>query len=341
MDGEISIQIITVDDLIHLIRQQGLQTFFLEFIERLKKDFSRWLDFHKTVRHATHYPFGVIELMPISDDRYYSFKYVNGHPHNPRQNKLSVIAVGMLADVASGYPLLICDMTLLTAIRTAATSALASRYLAVANPRSMALIGTGAQAEFQTLAHHFALGITEVRYYDPDATAMNKFARNLEAYPLELIPACDVKSAVEKADIVTMATAAKTRAKVLKNDWVTPGMHINAIGGDCPGKTELDPQILHRSKPVVEFYPQTRLEGEIQACPDLPIYAELWEIIRGIKPGRQNSTDIFIYDSVGFALEDYSILRYVYDLLVKKGHEQAHAFIPELTDPKNLFGLLN
>ena len=97
---------------------------------------------------------GVIELMPICDDEYYAFKYVNGHPYNPQSNKLTVVAVGMLSQVKDGYPLMISEMTLLTALRTAGTSALAARYLAKPNSKVMAMIGTGSQSEFQVIAHH-------------------------------------------------------------------------------------------------------------------------------------------------------------------------------------------
>lgn len=334
------VKIITVETMQEIIHQVGLQTFILDLIKQLRQNFARWNDFYKTPRYAAHYPQGVIELMPISDQHYFSCKYVNGHPNNPNKRLLTVAAIGLLADVASGYPLLICEMTLLTALRTAATSALAASYLAPTHPRSMAIIGTGAQAEFQILAFHYALGISQVSYYDRDSQAMAKFASHLTRYPLELRAAKNVQSALIDADMITTATAAKRQAKILQDHWIHPGVYINAIGGDCPGKTELDVNLLLRSKIVVENLAQTKQEGEIQQHPNVEIYAELWEIINGHKPGRQNNDEIFIFDSVGFALEDYTILNYVYQLATQLNLGQELNLIPQLPDPKNLFSLV-
>ncbi len=342
------VKVITIDDVKTIVQFKQLKYFFLELIEQLKIDFSRWQEFKKTPRHATHYPHGVIELMPISDEielapseGYYSFKYVNGHPHNPpRENKLNVVGVGLLAEVATGYPVLISEMTLLTALRTAATSALASSYLSRPNPRSMAMIGAGSQAEFQVLAHHYALGVDQIHYYDTDPEAMTKFAHNLSSYDIELIPAESTFAAIRNVDIITTATADKTKAQILENRWIHPGSYINAIGGDCPGKTELDPAILPRSQIVVENFEQTQYEGEIQHLENPEIYAELWELTSGKKPGRQNDAEIFIFDSVGFALEDYSTLKYIYKIAIKHQLGQTVNLIPELGDPKNLFSLI-
>jgi len=334
------VKIITVDDVKTIIQRKGLEQFFIELIARLRRDFSRWPEFKKTPRLATHFPHGVIELMPICDEQYYAFKYVNGHPYNPQQKKLTVAAIGVLAEVASGYPLLISEMTLLTAIRTAATSALASSYLARPQPQSFAIIGAGSQAEFQILAHHYALGIQRFKYYDKDRSAMAKLAKNLDRYELELIAASDIPSAIAGAEIITTATADKVQATILKDAWINAGVHINAIGGDCPGKTELDPRILSRGKIVVENLEQTQHEGEIQNLPSGKIYAELWEIVSGQKPGRQTPEELFIFDSVGFALEDYTILRYLDDLTTEYSLGHPIHLIPQIDNPKNLFHLL-
>lgn len=334
------VKIITVDIIQTILQQVGLETFFKELLSQLREDFSRWPDFHKTPRYAAHYPHGVIELMPINDQHFFSCKYVNGHPNNPQHQKLTVAAIGLLADAASGYPILISEMTLLTALRTAATSALAATYLGPRNSRCAAIIGTGAQAEFQILAQHYILGVEQVQYYDLDQQAMIKFTNNLAPYPLKLIPKENIPAAISGADIITTATAAKKQAIILENEWIQPGVYINAIGGDCPGKTELDPKLLSRSHIVVENLEQTGYEGEIQQQPDLKIYAELWEIVSGQKSGRKTADEIFIFDSVGFALEDFSILKYVFQLADRLQLGQELNLIPSLSDPKNLFQLL-
>ncbi|HSX03590.1 MAG TPA: ornithine cyclodeaminase [Rhabdochlamydiaceae bacterium] len=335
------VRIITVDDLRNLVKKVTLKTFMLKLIDRLDQDYSRWKEFDKSPRHATHYPHGVIELMPISDKEYYSFKLVNGHPDNPRQNHLTVVAIGMLADVASGYPVLISEMTLLTAIRTAATSALASRYMARKNVKSFGIIGTGAQSEFQTLSHHFSLGIDTIYYFDIDPKAMQKFAKNLDRFGLKLHPCKTAQSVVEQSDIITTATAEKGRQKVVLGSWVRPGCHINGIGGDCPGKTELDPDLVKKSKVVVEQIEQSTIEGEIQQLGGKDrVFAELWELVAKKKKGRASDEEITLFDSVGFALEDYSTLRLVHTLA--KEYDTGHMLnmVPDVSDPKNLFSLL-
>jgi ornithine cyclodeaminase len=332
------IRIITPDDIKSLLKKIGLKEFFVQLIAQLESDFSRWDEFMKSPRPAFHYPHGVIELMPISDHNYFSFKYVNGHPRNPVTNKLTVVATGQLSEVKSGYPILFSEMTFLTAFRTAATAAIASKYLARKDAKILAIIGTGSQSEFLVLAHYFALGIKTIHYFDIDPHAMQKFAKNLEQFPLELKPYGLIEDALKHADIIITATAGKNRLKIIDNEWVRPGVHICGIGGDCPGKTELDPYILTRAKIVVEYYHQSKAEGEIQNLEAEDVYAELWELIAGVKPGREGENEITLFDSVGFALEDYSILRLVERLAQGQGLGQQVNLLPEIEDPKNLFG---
>lgn len=318
-----------------LLRREGPESILRRLIDDLRTDFLRWPDFDLAPRLASHSAGGVIELMPIADAQFYSFKFVNGHPGNTRLGKQTVVAFGMLADVATGYPLLICEMSMLTALRTAATSALAASSLARPESRSMALIGTGAQAEFQALAFKLALGISEIRLFDVDPAAMAKARANLDGHGLRIVCARSIGEAVAGADIVTTATADKTRATILTPDLVEAGQHLNAIGGDCPGKTELHPDIVARARTIVEYEPQSRIEGEIQQMPaDYPV-TELWRVLRGEAPGRTGRDEITLFDSVGFALEDFSALRCLRDIA---GPGPGLDLIPEPKDPKDLFG---
>lgn len=327
-----------------LIKRTGIKPFYLQLIDNLQTDFSLWADFQKSSRYAAYVDNGVIELMPVCGKHQFSFKYVNGHPDNPRQQKMTVIAFGTLADNLTGYPLLISEMTMLTALRTAATAALASRYMARAGSKKLAIIGCGAQSEFQVLAHHAVFDLSEVRYYDLDPLAMQRFANNLANESFRLIPGENIKSLIQDADIIITATAAKGKHKVIEYSWLKPGQHICGIGGDSPDKTELDPEILRQGKVVVEYFPQTLHEGEIQNFGKKAkeiVYAELWEVVSGKKPGRAAANDITVYDSVGFALEDYSILRLVYALAQQHRIGTPIELIPEnIKDVKNLFGLL-
>lgn len=334
------VKLVTVDDVAQIVHDIGVETFMLQLIEVLREDFKNWDEFQKSPRHAVHKPYGVLELMPICGDKYYSYKYVNGHPGNPKKNLQTIVAMGMLADAISGYPLMISEMTLLTAFRTAATTALFSQYLARKNSTVLGMVGSGAQAEFQAQAMKAACGITTVQYYDVDPAAMKKFSRNMATSGLKLVACDSAKEAVKGADIITTCTADKRKAKVLFNDWLEPGQHINGLGGDCPGKTEFDEAILGRGDIFIEYAEQTKIEGEIQHLDDIERCIEMHRVIKGNHPGRKTEEEITIYDSVGFSLEDYSVLRYVYQLANDRGFGTDIPMIPDIADPKDLYSAL-
>ncbi|MCU1406223.1 MAG: ornithine cyclodeaminase [Glaciihabitans sp.] len=332
---------IDVRNMVRWVHNRGTGTVIREIAGYLEEDFRRWQSFDKSERVANHTPFGVIELMPISDPELYAFKNVNGHPFNPARGYQTVTAFGVLADVHNGYPVFLAEMTLLTALRTAATSALVARALARPDARVMAMIGAGSQSEFQAIAFRELLGITYLRIWDTDPASSAKFVRNLAPLGFEIDVATSGSDAVRGADIVTTCTADKTNAVVLSDADVVPGMHINAIGGDCPGKTELDAGILDRSSVFVEYPPQTRIEGEIQQMDaDFPV-TEIWSVLAGHTPGRVTPEQITVFDSVGFALEDFSALRYVRDQVENTSFVQQLDLVADSDDPKDLFGFAN
>ena len=302
---------VSVDNMMRLVHSIGVERMLVELAAYIEEDFRRWPLFDKTPRIAAHSKEGVIELMPTSDGIQYGFKYVNGHPKNTREGLQTVTAFGLLADVATGYPTLLTEMTMLTALRTAATSAMVAKYLAPKGATTMAMIGNGAQSEFQSLAMKAICGITTVRLYDTDPAATDKAARNLEGQGLTVVKCSSAEDSMEGAQIITTCTADKQNATILTDNMVGTGVHINAIGGDCPGKTELAPAILHRADIFVEYPPQTRVEGEIQnVAEDHPV-TELWQVIEGQAKGRTSASQITLFDSVGFAIEDFSALRYM------------------------------
>lgn len=278
--------------------------------------------------------------MPTSDSSLYGFKYVNGHPKNMKEGLQTVTAFGMLADVASGYPVLLSEMTLLTALRTAATSAMAAKYLAPAHSKTMAIIGNGAQSEFQAMAFREIVGINALRLYDLDRSASEKCARNLKGQGFDITICTTSEDAVDGADIITTVTADKQCATILSDNMIGAGIHINAVGGDCPGKTELQRDILLRSSIFAEYPPQTRIEGEIQQLPENHPVTELWQVITGEAKGRSGENQITLFDSVGFAIEDFSVLRYVRDKLETTGVYEKLDMLADPDDPRDLFGML-
>ena len=329
---------IDVADIQQLVSSVGAEKFITNLAEYIRADFLRWEEFEKCARVANHVPGGVIELMPTSDHTLYGFKYVNGHPKNTAQNMLTVMAFGVLAEAETGFPLLFSEFTISTALRTAATSALMASVLARPESSVMALIGNGAQSEFQALAFKSIVGITEIRVFDIDPAATEKFVRNMAHIEgLTIVRAKSVREAVRGADIVTTVTADKNYATIITPDMVEPGMHINGVGGDCPGKTELHADILRAARVFVEFEPQTRIEGDIQQLPaDFPV-TEMWRVLSGQVVGRESPEQVTVFDSVGFAIEDFSALRYLYDLAQARDIGAQINLIPDPANPKDLF----
>ncbi|MBB3945190.1 ornithine cyclodeaminase [Rhizobium skierniewicense] len=335
-----TVPFVSVDHMMKLVLTVGIDTFLRELAEVIEEDFRRWETFDKTPRIAAHSPDGVIELMPTSDGTLYGFKYVNGHPKNTRQGRQTVTAFGVLSDVGNGYPMLLSEMTILTALRTAATSAVVARYLARKDARSMAIIGNGAQSEFQARAFKSIMGIDTLKLFDIDPAASAKCQRNLEGLGFS-IEICDsAERAVEGVEIITTVTADKQCATILTDNMVGPGVHINAVGGDCPGKTELHRNILLRSDIFVEYPPQTRVEGEIQQlAKDHPV-TELWQVMTGAADGRTSEGQITLFDSVGFATEDFSALRYVRSKLEATGLYEELDLLADPDEPRDLYGML-
>jgi ornithine cyclodeaminase len=324
-----------------LVRDVGVPRLLTELAQAITDDYLRWNEFDKSARLASHSQVGVIELMPVADAHRFAFKYVNGHPKNTERGMFTVMAFGVLAEVETGYPLLLSELTLTTALRTAATSALVARKLARPGSQRMALIGNGAQSEFQALAFHTLLGIDEIRAYDVDPAATDKLIRNLAATPgLRVIRAASTADAVRGADIVTTVTADKTLATILTPEMIEPGMHINAVGGDCPGKTELHADVLRAAAVFVEYEPQSRIEGDLQQMPADFQVTEFWRVLAGEAPGRTSPEQVTVFDSVGFALEDFSALRLLRDLAAELRLGRSIDLVPDLADPKNLFGAL-
>ena len=328
------------EDVAKIVARKGIAACLGGMAAYLQQDFLRWNTFDKRARVASHSPHGVIELMPIADERTYAFKYVNGHPANARHGLPTVMAFGVLADVDTGLPELVSELTLTTALRTAAMSAVAARALAREDVTTMALIGNGAQSEFQALAFHHLLGIEEFNLFDVDGSATEKLMRNLRRAGVRAQPFASARDAVRGVDIVTTATADKTRATILTPDMIEPGMHVNAVGGDCPGKTELHADVLRMADVFVEYEPQTRIEGDIQQMPaDFPV-TELWRVLAGYAQGRTDTAQVTVFDSVGFALEDFSALRFLRDAAEQIGISAALSLIPRLADPKDLYGFI-
>lgn len=335
-----TVPFVSVENMMRLVLDRGVDQVMTGIAGYIEEDFRRWPLFDKTPRLASHSADGVIELMPTSDGIDYGFKYVNGHPKNTKSGLQTVVAFGLLSSVDTGYPVLMTEMTFLTALRTAAMSAVATKWLAPKGAKTLAMIGNGAQSEFQALALKTLCGVHTVRLFDTDTGATAKCARNLAGTGLSVVPCASAEDAMAGAEIITTCTADKKNATILTDNMVGAGVHINAIGGDCPGKTEIHHDVLQRSDIFVEYPPQTRIEGEIQQLDrDHPV-TELWEVMTGAKSGRTHDAQITLFDGVGFAIEDFSALRWLRDQIDNTDRYVLLDVIADPDDPRDLFGML-
>jgi len=336
----VRVRLLTASDVARLVGEVGLGEFVDGLISSLESLLKRWRKLKVVPRVSFQYPNGVMEAMPAGDDRWFAVKVVNGHPGNPLRGLSTVVALGALAEAETGYPLLVADATLLTAFRTGAASAVATKYLARGDSEVLGVVGTGAQSEFLCLAVSRVVPVRRVVHYDVDPRARVKFEANMGRLGFELEAAGSAREVAEKSDVIVTATAARGRHRVLEREWVGPGAHINAVGGDAPGKTELDPRILLDAKVVVELLDQALVEGEVQNVGRSAVYAELWEVVAGVKPGRVSEEEVTVFDSVGVAFEDLAALTYLYELAERAGVGSEVELVPRPSDPKNLFSLV-
>lgn len=233
-------------------------------------------------------------------------KIVNVHPQNPQKGQPTVGAVVILNDAQDGQPLAVIDAAWITGMRTGAAGAVAAKYLAKKDAKTLGVIGAGQQAFFQIIATVKVREIKEILVYDRNEGSVTKFAESLKELGIKIKKASLEEAA--KADI--LATTTPAREPIIKEEWIGAGTHINAIGADAPGKEELDPEILKRSKIVVDHWVQASHSGEINVPLEKGIikkenvYAELGDIVAGKTAGRQTDEEITIFDSTGLAFQD-------------------------------------
>lgn len=269
---------------------------------------------------------GDFRVMPayLEDIEAAGVKIVNVHPQNPSKHGMpTVMATIVLLDPQTGAPLAIMDGTTITNVRTGAAGAVAAKYLAQKDSRVVALIGAGAQAMTQFLALNEIFKIEELRVSDKVEANAEKYASEVKKRFDISIKVTDAKEAVQGADIIVTTTPVKS--PIVMNDWVSEGVHINAIGADAPGKQELDPEILKRAKIIIDNWEQASHSGEINVplskgmLAREDIHAELGEIVSGKKSGRTSRDEITVFDSTGLAIQDVATAWLVYKKAKKVG----------------------
>jgi alanine dehydrogenase len=240
-------------------------------------------------------------------------KWVNVHPGNKGGDLPTIMALMIYNDPQNGYPLAVMDATAITAYRTGAASAVAAKYLARYESKSLGIIGAGNQACTQIEAHMTLFKIEVINVFDLSQAAIEALIKNLPQYPLK---SCSLEETAASDIVCTLTTA---RKPFLKREWITPGAHINAVGADAAGKQELETSILKEAIVVVDDIVQAKKAGEINVpvnrgkySPD-EVYATLGEVITGRKRGRLDNETITVFDSTGIAIEDLAVAKLVYE----------------------------
>lgn len=247
-------------------------------------------------------------------------KIVNVHPGNYQKGLKTVMAVIVLNDPETGAPLALMDGTYITALRTGAVSAVATKYLAKKEAKTLGLVGAGFQAVTQIAAISKVRKLKEILVYDIKKEAIEKLRRILTKEKIK-IKRGELEEVCQKEILVTVTPA---REPIVKRKWILPGTHINAIGADAAGKEELEPEVLKEAKIVVDCWEQASHSGEINVpfkkgmIAKRDIYGELGEMVCGQKAGRRSEKEITVFDSTGLAIQDLYIANLVYELAKKK-----------------------
>jgi alanine dehydrogenase len=256
---------------------------------------------------------GDFRAMPAALPEAAGVKWVNVHPQNPSRGLPTVMAIMIYNDPKTGYPLSVMDATDITAYRTGATAAIASKYLARRDSRTLGIIGAGRQAYTQIDAHLQLFDLKLIKVFDRSREATQKLIGSFPGYYLkecllEETAACDI-----------VCTLTPAREPFLKKEWIKKGTHINAVGADAAGKEELEPAILRKAMVVVDDTRQASAAGEI----NVPItkglftveeiYGTLGEIIVGRQQSRKDNDAITVFDSTGLAIEDVAVAKLIYE----------------------------
>jgi ornithine cyclodeaminase/alanine dehydrogenase len=235
----------------------------------------------------------------------------------------SITGAVLLLDAETGAPVCLLDGSYITAMRTGATSALAARSLSVVDAQTVGIIGTGAQARTQVQGLWTVRDIRLVKAYSRTRERVRAFCQEMaDLLGVEAMVADGPEDVVRESDVVVTATSA--RSPVLKGEWLEPGVHVNSIGG---GRAkELDAEVYRRSTVVVDSR-----EGVLHEAADLQeaisrgafspddIYAELGELVAGMKMGRAKADDITLFRSVGMALGDAATASLAHQIAEKSG----------------------
>lgn len=268
-----------------------------------------------------HIKAGLLELRRS----YFAAKVNANFPNNAKRYGLPTIqGVVLLYDAENGYPLALMDSSEITIQRTGAATGIAAKHLARPDSKTVTICGCGNQGRISLRALTRVLPIEKVWAYDNDYGQAQRFANEIAPeLQIDIEVVADLETAVRQSDICVTCTPSKQ--PFLKADFLAPGTFVAAVGADNPEKQELEPAILSNNKLVVDMLEQCASIGELHHALDAGVitrdnvYAELGEVIAGLKFGRTSSDEIIVFDSTGMALQDVVTTAAVYEKALTKG----------------------
>ncbi|MDK2825669.1 MAG: alanine dehydrogenase [Methanolobus sp.] len=250
-------------------------------------------------------------------------KIVNVHPDNREKGLPTVMAVIVLNSTETGAPLAIMDGTHVTDMRTGAAGGVAAKYLARKDSHVVGMIGTGGQARTQLQALSEVMDVEEVKITCRNIAHCESFEKDMKK-----VVNCDFTRKESIKDVCNcdvLVTTTPVREPVVKAEWIHEGTHINAIGADAMGKQELESSIMKKARIIVDDIVQASHSGEVNiplsqgVISESDIYAELGEVVAGVKKGRLSDEDITIFDSTGLAVQDLVTANIAYTKAVELG----------------------
>ncbi|MEM9385722.1 MAG: ornithine cyclodeaminase family protein [Pseudomonadota bacterium] len=311
-------RIIRSQDLAALVAEVGLDEIMGRMIERLAQTCREFDTQRFQVRVRDGYTYeqprvGLIEWMPVMEaGRRVTVKMVGYHPRNPSAFQVPTILSTVGAyDTDTGHLIGLSDATFLTAVRTAAASAVASQILARPDSRVLGIVGVGAQAVCHLHALSRCFPLEQVLIYDVDGAAVASFAKRvagLSPRALDIVPATPEQIVARSDMLVTATSVAAGAGPVVDDGNCQPGLHVNAVGADFPGKTELPIALLQRALVCPDYAPQAMKEGECQRLEADQIGPDLLEITKQAATMQAHQDRLTVFDSTGFALEDHVAL---------------------------------
>ena len=264
-------------------------------------------------------------LAYLEDSDTITVKVVNSHPENQKYRLPTVMATIIMINPKTGAPQAIMGGTWLTALRTGAAGAIAAKYLANPKPKTIGIIGAGTQARTQLMGLYLVFDtIEEIKVWDQNQQVASTYVQDMKKqYNQSSI--CSVenpKKAVQDADIIVTVTP--SRKPLIFSEWIQQGTHINCMGADAPGKQELDPTILVKSKLVIDDWEQSHHGGEINIpfskgiITQQDVWGNVCEIVAGVKAARTSSEELTVFSSTGLAIQDAAAANVAYQNALKE-----------------------